>query len=213
MYTGSVKQLILMKKIVRIRGLLIIVIMFLAIVSIFLQSEISYSLDDYVQNEYPTPPGRVDLYGILRNFVQVSCINGRHESKSFSTLSLPQEGKYESEIGEVYKKDDNYYVDVLLNGSVYKGMYRCEPSFGVGVKHTLVKNEDSVKTITLVYQNGKWASGYAKGTILATFNVECNMEKYKVIYTDSYSNAPAFFDQVYDGLCEDDATPQFWHFA
>lgn len=145
----------------------------------------------------------------MRNFVQVSCINGRHESKSFSTLSLPQEGKYESEIGEVYKKDDNYYVDVLLNGSVYKGMYRCEPSFGVGVKHTLVKNEDSVKTITLVYQNGKWASGYAKGTILATFNVECNMEKYKVIYTDSYSNAPAFFDQVYDGLYEDDATPQY----
>ncbi|MCI8853982.1 MAG: DUF11 domain-containing protein, partial [Lachnospiraceae bacterium] len=125
----------------------------------------------------PKAPERTELYGILGNFVQVHCASNvaGHEDKTYSTWGNQVNGKYEAEVGAVYEENGAYFCDVTLNGVVYAKMYGMEPILGTGKTHTLAENETPTKTVKLKYTGEKWqeASGAAKGTVLAVFNVEC----------------------------------------
>lgn len=128
----------------------------------------------------PDVPKRDDLHGILRNFVKVHDVTEKHEDKVYCTWTGTLDGRYESEVGSVEEVNGEYYCNVTLNGEVYAAMYACEPSFGVGEKHTLVTPGET-QTIRLKYDNasGKWkeATGAAEGTVLATFNVQCKVSE------------------------------------
>ncbi len=128
----------------------------------------------------PDAPKRDDLHGILRNFVKVHDVTKKHEDKEYCTWTGTHDGMYESEVGSVEEVNGEYYCDVILNGEVYADMYACESPFGVGEKHTLVTSGET-QTIRLKYDNasGKWkeATGAEKGTVLATFNVQCKVSE------------------------------------
>ncbi len=165
----------------------------------------------------PEAPEREDLYGILGNFVKVQCVsagNGLpHDEKTYSTWTSTVDGQYEASVGEVYPgEDDTWKVDVTLYGKVYAKMYSLTPSFGVGVNHTLAKDEDETNTITLTWDSDtkKWTSGQNKGTILATFTVICKDEpvsEYEVIYTDGVDGA--VFGDVSQKVKVGSATPEW----
>lgn len=184
----------------------------------------------------PEAPKRTDLYGILHNFVEVVCVsdpadsgNSEHktgESKEYCTWTGTLDGKYESEVGEVYQVENqvgnDWMVDVKLNGDVYAAMYGTEPDFGTGVKHTLAEDEDATKTITLKWDaaTGKWKAaidadgnavdGVTNGTILAAFKVVCKAPEilYTVIYKDGFDGA-FFGDESHGNLKVGDNTPGF----
>ena len=177
----------------------------------------------------PEAPERTDLYGILRNFVEVVCVsdpadpsNDNHktgDSKKYCTWTRTLDGKYEAEVKEVYRDGDDWKVDVKLNGDVYAAMYGTEPDFGTGVKHTLAENEAATKTVTLKWNadandgKGKWVAenDADKGTILATFNVVCKAPEtlYTVTYTDGVKGEIVFDDQGYEELKAGESTPPF----
>lgn len=173
----------------------------------------------------PEAPKRTDLNGILGNFVKVKCVSdpvdpgekNQHENgdaKEYSTWGRDVGGKYESEVGKVYKDEDDWKVDVTLNGDVYAKMYSSEPGFGTGVTHTLAENEAATKTITLKWNADieKWraASGVDKGTILATFLVVCKAPEtlYTVVYTDGVDGS-VFGDETHGKMKAGAATPSF----
>ncbi len=177
------------------------------------------------ENTAPEAPKRTDLNGILGNFVKVKCVSdpvdpgekNQHENgdaKEYSTWGGDVGGKYESEVGKVYKDEDDWKVDVTLNGDVYAKMYSSEPDFGTGVDHTLAKGEAATKTITLKWDADaeKWkaASGVDKGTILAIFDVVCKVPEtlYTVIYTDG-ADGESFGDEEHRNLKAGTATPSF----
>ena len=188
-------------------------------------SEIVYTAQ-WEENDFkPEAPKRTDLNGILGNFVKVKCVSdpvdpgekNQHENgdaKEYSTWGGDVGGKYESEVGKVYKDEDDWKVDVTLNGDVYAKMYSSEPVFGTGVTHTLAENEAATKTITLKWNADieKWraASGANKGTILAIFDVVCKVPEtlYTVIYTDG-ADGESFRDEEHRNLKAGTATPSF----
>lgn len=170
----------------------------------------------------PEAPKRTDLYSILRNFVKVECASEIHEEKTYCTWSGTLDGKYESEVGEVYQVENDWMVDVTLNGKVYAEMYGTEPAFGTGVKHTLAEDEDATKTITLKWDaaTGKWKAaidadgnavdGVTNGTILAAFKVVCKAPEilYTVIYKDGVDD-DVFGDETHGKMKAGAATPSF----
>ncbi|MCI8601421.1 MAG: InlB B-repeat-containing protein, partial [Oscillospiraceae bacterium] len=147
----------------------------------------------------PDAPEKTDLYGILKDFVQVKCVSEGddlpHEPKSYCTLGNANEvtiGKVESRVDE---SDGNsyYYCDVILHGEEYVKFYGMEPDFGTGVKHTikLAEGEKADQIITLKWNADveKWQSGSPKGTILATFKAVCVEPKYAVKWIDAANDA------------------------
>ena len=165
----------------------------------------------------PDAPKREDLYGILRDFVEVECISEGeglpHEAKTYNTWTGTVDGQHEASVGKPYQDENNTWkVDVTLYGKVYARMYSCEPIFGVGEAHTLAEDEDETKPITLTWNSNteKWTSGQDKGTILATFTVICKDEpviEYKVIYTDGVDGM--VFGNVWQKVKVGFATPEW----
>ena len=91
----------------------------------------------------PDAPKREDLYGILRDFVEVECISEGeglpHEAKTYNTWTGTVDGQHEASVGKPYQDENNTWkVDVTLYGKVYARMYSCEPIFGVGEAHIFV---------------------------------------------------------------------------
>ncbi|MCI8704660.1 MAG: DUF11 domain-containing protein [Anaerotignum sp.] len=180
----------------------------------------------------PEAPERTDLYGILRNFVEVVCVsdpadpsNDNHktgDSKKYCTWTRTLDGKYEAEVGEVYQVGNDWMVDVKLNGDVYAKMYSLEPAFGTGVTHTLAENEAATKTIILKWDTaaGEWKAaidadgnavdGFTKDTILAAFKVVCKAPEtlYTVVYTDGVDGS-VFGDETHGKMKAGAATPSF----
>lgn len=177
----------------------------------------------------PTAPERENLYGILRNFVEVVCVSdpadsgdSEHktgDSRKYCTWNGTLEGKYEAEVGEVYRVGNDWMVDVKLNGDVYAKMYSLEPVFGTGVTHTLAENEAATKTIILKWDTaaGEWkaaidADGNAVdgGIILAAFNVVCKAPEtlYTVVYKDGV-DGDVFGDETHGKMKAGAATPSF----
>lgn len=182
----------------------------------------------------PEAPERTDLYGILRNFVEVICVSdpadsgdSEHktgDSRKYCTWTGMLDGKYEAEVGKVYKDENgtDWKVDVKLNGDVYAAMYGTEPDFGTGVTHTLAENEAATKTIILKWDTatGKWKAaidadgnavdGVTNGTILAAFKVVCKAPEilYTVVYTDGVDGS-VFGDETHGKMKAGAATPSF----
>ena len=147
----------------------------------------------------PDAPEKTDLYGILKDFVQVKCVSEGndlpHEPKSYCTLTNANEvtiGKVESKI-DASDGNTYYYCDVTLHGKEYVKFYGMEPDFGTGVKHTikLAEGEKADQIITLKWNADaeKWQSGSPKGTILATFKAVCVEPKYAVQWIDAANQA------------------------
>ncbi len=159
----------------------------------------------------PIAPDRKNLYGILRNFVKVHCIdNNKHDNKTYCTHTSQVDGHYEAEVNNDLKYSNGaWQCEVTLYGKNYAEMYGYGDGFGVGVKHELAPGEDSTKTIILKWDASKneWISGESKGTILATFNVVC--QYYKVVYTDDVEREIIFSDQITEDLRAGDKTPEF----
>lgn len=158
----------------------------------------------------PIAPDRTDLYGILKNFVKVHCIDNKHNDKTYSTQASLVDGHYEAEVNNNPKYSNGVWeCEVTLYGKNYVGMYGYDESFGVGVKHELAPNEADTKTITLKWDASinNWTSGYSKNKILATFDVVC--QHYKVIYTDGVEGEIVFSDQTAEDLRAGDKTPEF----
>ncbi len=128
----------------------------------------------------PDAPKKEDLYGILKNFVKVTCIsegtNLPHDLKTYSTW----QGHDDVKIGTVtYSEEkDGYICNVTLNGATYAQMYSLEPIMGTGKKHVLAMEETQYKTIAL-----KWNSEKQKWDALdatsypVNFNVVCESAK------------------------------------
>ncbi len=146
------------------------------------------------ENKAPEAPKREDLYGIMRNFVNVHCVDTKvnHPDKQYSTVS----GHNEVSIGEVVysESEKEYTCTVTANGAEYAAFYGWEPSFGTGVKHVLAKNEEQYKNIVLRWDStaSKWT---AKTATPITFNVICCQHN-NIDYTDNG-------DGTHDGTCSD----------
>ncbi len=159
----------------------------------------------------PIAPDRKNLYGILRNFVKVHCIdNNKHDNKTYCTHTSQVDGHYEAEVNNDLKYSNGaWQCEVTLYGKNYAEMYGYGDGFGVGVKHELAPGEASTKTIILKWDASKneWTSGHSEGKILATFDVVC--QHYKVIYTDGVEGEIIFSDQSTEDLRAGDKTPEF----
>lgn len=146
----------------------------------------------------PKAPESSSLGG-LGNFVKIQCING-HDEKCVSTWG----GHILFNIGNPEYSEGNWTCKMTLYGKEYAHFYGI--LLDSDDTHKLAKDEADEKIITLKWDasTGKWTSG-SPGTILATFNVECQL--YTVKYTDNVPGWTLFVDKIIETCKTGDETP------